>query len=161
MPSSARSSVEPGFASQPVTVTPRRARSSASARIPAPAMPTKWTGRESQLSSGFILPSLCARELARLSSGRLRGAYECQDVARDIGRRRWGGTFQRRRRHDSELARVRKERLHGASERVGIEVALADHLRRTGRGKRLRVRCLMVCCRGGEWHYYRRYSPRT
>ena len=43
-----------GLASQPVTAIPRRASSSASALIPAPAMPTKWTGRESWASKSVM-----------------------------------------------------------------------------------------------------------
>ena len=40
---------------QPVTVAPRRANSSTSALIPAPAMPTKWTGRGSAERSGGMV----------------------------------------------------------------------------------------------------------
>ena len=48
MPSAAEvRRVRRACASQPVTRTPRRAKSSASALMPAPAMPTKWMGRGS------------------------------------------------------------------------------------------------------------------
>ena len=47
MPNRRRSSSWDGCASHPVTAAPRRANSSARALIPAPAMPTKWTGRGS------------------------------------------------------------------------------------------------------------------
>jgi len=40
-------------------------------------------------------------------------------------------TLQRLGAHACELRRIREQRLHGAGERVLIEVALPDHLRRT------------------------------
>ena len=57
MPARWRSSTPAGAASHPVTATPRRRNNSASALIPAPAMPTKCTGRRSAGSKGGIAPA--------------------------------------------------------------------------------------------------------
>ena len=61
-----------GLASHPVTAIPRRANSSASALIPAPAMPTKWTGRGSCASKSVMRRSqYSANGSARSSVNRL------------------------------------------------------------------------------------------